>query len=139
MPKRPKSAIDQLKAWAMRRLTRILWISGVVTGLSAGVVGAAKAWPIIEPWWYADRNYVRFYSSPRADHIKIIEIQLRYNEKERSGLISEAGKLELDLQSPATQATPQYRALVQQRIDQIKRELEIINNENKNLRDEKTQ
>lgn len=135
MPRHPKSAVAQLKAWAVKRLTRILWVSGVVAGVSGAIVGGAKAWPIIEPIWYTSHGYLREYHTP--DHIKLLEIQLRYNEKERAGLIEETGKLELDLQSPSNRNAPQYRALIQQRIDQIKQELDGINQENKNLRDEK--
>lgn len=67
MPPKPKSAIDQFKAWAMKRLRKIIWVSGVVAAISAGIVGGARAWPILEPFWFAHRGYVRDYTMLASD------------------------------------------------------------------------
>lgn len=136
MPPRPKSATAKLKAWAMKRLSRILWVSGAVATLSAGLVGGVKAWPIIEPLWYSSHGWVRSeVHEPLLQ--RVIKIQLKQSDDERKKLLRDAQKYELELQSDQAKATPQYHALVQKEIERVKNELDENDAKQKSLFNEK--
>ena len=135
MPPRPKSAIAELKAWAMKRLTRILWVAGVIAGLSAGIVGAAKALPILEPWWFAHCGYVRESSGPLLN--RIIDVQLAQNDSHSERLVQRQKQYELELQSPQVQQLPQYKKVLQDQVERVNNELKTIEEKNKSLLNEK--
>lgn len=59
MPRKKRQpVIDQLRDWAVQRIRKIAWAAGIVATISGGIVGYAKAWPEIEPWWWASRGFV---------------------------------------------------------------------------------
>lgn len=67
MPPKPKDPFDKLHAWVLKRVRRIMWVSGVVAAISGGIVGGAKAWPLVEPYFLAHRGYVRDYTTQISD------------------------------------------------------------------------
>jgi uncharacterized protein (UPF0335 family) len=133
---KPKSSIAQLKAWGMKRLKRILLVSGAVATLSAGLVGWAKAWPIIEPWWYASHGYVR-YEVHQPLLSRIIDIQLAQNDSRVERLVEQSKRYEVEIQGEQAKQLPQYRKLLQERIDRTNHELKTIDEQNKSLFNEK--
>ena len=118
----------------LSRLTKIATAIGAVLG---AVAAFAQAAPVIEPYWYAHRGYVRSYSAPASDHAALIKVQQRQNYDRRSHLLDEAQKRELELQSEQAKQLPQYHDLVQQRVDRIKEELKRLDDEDQSLFKEK--
>lgn len=45
-------------AWSTYR-RKVITVCALITGVTGAIIGVAKAAPIIEPWWYASRAYVR--------------------------------------------------------------------------------
>ena len=134
-PKPKPTAVDQFKAWALRRIKRILWVSAAVATLSGGLVGGVKAWPLLEPWVFAHRGYVREAGSPLLQ--RLIKVQLKQTEDDRRKLLRDAQRLELELQSDQSKATPQYHALVQKEIERVKNDLKDNDEQQKSLFNEK--
>jgi hypothetical protein len=118
--------------WRRKTVT----ICGLIAAVTGAIVGIAKAAPIIEPYWVAHRAYVRDRESPLLG--RIIEIQLDRNSDKRQRLLDEAPKRELELQSEQAKQLPQYRALVQTRVDRIKHELKSLDEQDKSLFEEKS-
>jgi hypothetical protein len=119
------------------RLSRAVKIIGWFGVISAAIVSCATALPIMEPYWFAHRGYVRTYSAPASDHAALVRIQLRQNKDERQQLIDEVPKRELELQSDQAKQLPEYRALVQDRVDRVKARLKEIEADDNNLFKEK--
>jgi|SRR5665213_795394 len=121
--------------WRRKTVT----ICGLIAAITGAVVGVAKAAPIIEPWWYAHRGYVREYDQEITGPLlqRIIEIQLNQNSDKRQRLLDEVPKRELELQSDQAKQLPQYRALVQSRVDRVKEELKSLDEKDKSLFSEK--
>jgi hypothetical protein len=122
-------------AWSTWR-RKTVTICGLIAAITGAVVGVAKAAPIIEPWWYASRGYVRDdMHQPLLE--RIIEVQLNQNSEKRQRLLDEVPKRELELQSEQAKHLPQYRALVQSRVDRVKSELKTLDEKDKSLFNEK--
>jgi hypothetical protein len=118
---------------------KVIGAIGVVTG---AIYSSAQAWPTIEPYWYAHRGYVRYYDDQHIAGIltRVVEvrlaqvgIQLAQNDERRQRLIDESAKRELELQSDQAKQLPQYRSLVQERVDRIKSELKTLEEQDNNL------
>jgi hypothetical protein len=118
----------------LSRTVKIIGAIGVTTGT---IVSTAAAWPIIEPYWVAQRYYVLDHNTPLLR--RVIEIELKANDARRDRLLKEAPVRELELQSEQSKQTPQYRALVQDRLKNIKHELDAIDDQDKKLLKEKGQ
>ena len=118
-----------------RRFKRLGAVAGIVGAVAGAVVAVAKAVPVVEPWWYADRGYVRGAVKESFTPIdtRLILVEMRQNDARRERLLIEAGRYELESHSSTAQSTPQYRALIQIQIDRIKRELEVIEQDNQRL------
>jgi uncharacterized membrane protein YgaE (UPF0421/DUF939 family) len=43
--------------------TQVLWVAGAITTILGAIIAWDKALPIIEPWWYGSRGYVRDYTT----------------------------------------------------------------------------
>ena len=118
-----------------RKLSRTVKVIGYIGVASGAVVSTAAAWPIIEPYWVAQRYYVIDHSTPLLR--RVIEIELKANDARRDRLLKEAPVRELELKSEQSMQTPQYRALVQDRLKNIKHELDAIDDQDKKLLKEK--
>jgi hypothetical protein len=121
-------------AW-WRQISRFGKIGGVVGALSGAVVGVAGAWPFLEPYMVAHRGYVIDRTREDITPLKqmVIEIQIDRNHDRRERLLGEVEKRELELQSEQAKALPQYRELVQQRVDRVKKELKTLDDDDSNL------
>ena len=121
--------------WRRKTVT----ICGLIAAVTGAIVGVAKAAPIIEPWWYAHRGYVREYNQETTGPLlqRIILVQLKQGEDERKRLLRDVQKYELELQSDQAKSTPQYHALVQKEVERVKGELNENDAKHKSLFNEK--
>jgi hypothetical protein len=125
--------IDIVVWWrSLSRTVKVIGWGGIVC---AAIVSFAQAAPYIEPYFYAHRGYVRAYDANQIKPIKEIltRIQLAQNRDRRQQLLDEAAKREIELQSEQAKQLPQYRALVQDRVDRVKSELKGLDDEDKSL------
>ena len=81
-------------------------------------------------------------SKQEADHhkevlLRVNKMELAQNDTRQLRLTNQVKDYETELQSPSAQQLPQYKALVQDRIDRASHELKQIDEENKSLFDEK--
>lgn len=116
-------------------LLRFGKVMGVASVTFGSIVGFATAFPYVEPYLAAHRGYVREQRSPLLE--RIIEVQLQQNDNRTERLVEKSKQYELELQSDQAKALPQYRALVQDRVDRIKHELKTIDEKNNSLFKEK--
>jgi hypothetical protein len=118
---------------------KAITVCGLIAAVTGAIVGVAKAAPIVEPWWYAHRGYVRDYNREMTGPLllRIIEIQLDNNSSKRDRLLTEVPTRELELQSEQAKRNPQYKELVQQRVDRVKHELKTLDEQDKSLFNEK--
>lgn len=42
-----------------RKAATIAVVTGLITGITGSIIGISNAAPIVEPWWYASRGWVR--------------------------------------------------------------------------------
>lgn len=118
-----------------RSLSRTVKIIGYVGVVMGAITATATAFPIIEPWLAATRGYVRESHAPLLG--RVIEIQIAQNDARSERLVERSKQYELELQSPQAQQLPQYRKLLQERVDRTSHELKIIDEQNKSLFREK--
>src|ERR1035437_7637200 len=118
---------------------KAITVCGLIAAVTGAIVGVAKAAPIVEPWWYAHRGYVREYNHGITGPLlaRVIEIELKQADVERKRLLRDVQKNELELQSDQAKATPQYRTLIQKEIERTKKEIDANDAEQKSLFDEK--
>ena len=109
-----------------RGLSRLTKIAGAVAALSGAVVSGAAAWPLVEPYLASTRGYVRSYSAPLSDHAVLVQVQLLLDRSRRQELLDEAAKRALDLQGEQAKQLPEYRALLQDRVNRISEELKTL-------------
>ena len=120
-----------------RKLSRTVKVISYIGISSGAIVSTAAAWPIIEPYWVAQRYYVIDHSTPLLR--RVIEIELKANDARRDRLLKEAPVRELELKSEQSMQTPQYRELVKDRLKNIKHELDARDDQDKKLLKEKGQ
>ena len=114
--------------WRRKTIT----ICGLIAAVTGAIVGVAKAAPIIEPWWYASRGYVRSdIHHPLL--ARVIEIELKQVDAERKRLLRDVQKNELELQSDQAKSTPQYHRLIQKEIERTKNEIDENDAKQKSL------
>jgi hypothetical protein len=120
-------------------LNRTVKIIGAVGVISGAVYSVAQAWPLVEPFWYAHRGYVRWYDDEHLSNVlhRLNKIQLVQDEDRRQRLLDEAAKREIELQGDQAKQLPQYRDLVQDRVNRIKSELKTLEEQDSNLFTEK--
>jgi hypothetical protein len=114
-----------------KNLSSTLKLASYVVLVASGLVSISAAWAVIEPFAPAHRAYVRQSEMPILD--RLILAQLDINDVRRDRLIGEAKSRDLELQSDQAKTTPQYKAIVQDRVDRIKQELESIDKQSGNL------
>lgn len=115
---------------------KVITVAGLVTAVTSAIIGVAKAAPIIEPWWYASRGYVREdIHGPLLN--RIIQVQLNQNDARKRRLLSDVKGYEIEMQSEAAKQAPQYRSLIQQQLERTKHEIDNLDEENKSLFHEK--
>ncbi len=114
-------------------LSRTMKVIGYVGVVSGAVVSTAAAWPTIEPYVYAHRGYVRSYSAPFSDHAMIVRVQLLLDKTRRQELLDEAAKRALELQSDQAKKLPEYRQLLQDRVNRISEELKTLDEQDNSL------
>lgn len=122
-----------VNAWkALPRAIKLIGYAGVVCGF---IVSAAEALPIVEPYWLAHRGYVRtFDTSQYAPIIKrLIEVQLVQDRERRQQLLDEVAKRAIELQSDQAKQLPEYKALVQERVNRISDELKTLDEQDNSL------
>src|ERR1039458_7175605 len=89
--------IAQVKTslWGTNLRKTVTSLCVAVSAITGAVVGVAAAAPIVEPWWYASRGYVRDdIHHPLLS--RIIEVQLDRNSDKRQRLLDEVPKRELE-------------------------------------------
>jgi hypothetical protein len=120
-------------------LSRTVKIVGYVGVTSGAIVSAAQAWPLVEPYWYAHRGYVRSYDGSQVVPLlkRIIEVQLVQDRERRQQLLDEVAKRSLELQSDLAKQAPEYKALVQERVNRISEELKTLDEQDNSLFNEK--
>ena len=114
-----------------RGLSRTVKIIGYVGVVMGAITATATAWPTIEPWLAATRGYVRDSHAPLLGRIIVVQLKQNHNERER--LLEEVKKRELELQSDQAKATPQYQALVKDRVERIKARINALDKDDNNL------
>ena len=118
-----------INAWrALPRAIKLIGYAGVVCGT---IASAAKAYPTIEPYFLAHRGYVR--ATEDGIIARVILVQLYQDKDRRQTLLDEAAKRSLDLQSETAKQLPEYRALVQERVNRISEELKTLDEQNNSL------
>jgi len=127
------------RTWALIKRNPIASIASFV-GILAGIPGAVAGYSYgIEPGLPALHYYVRGeifgHTNPLLE--RVIDLQLAQNDIRRERLIDEAAKREIELQSDQARKLPQYRELVQKRVDRVKEELKTIDAQDKSLFKEK--
>jgi hypothetical protein len=122
-------------AWGTYR-RKVITVCGLIAAVTGAIVGVAKAAPIVEPWWYASRGYVRSdIHHPLL--ARVIEIELKQVDSERKRLLRDVQKNELELQSDQAKSTPQYHKLIQKEIERTKNDLDENDAKQKSLFNEK--
>ena len=118
-----------------RRASLTVKLIGWVGIVSGAIVGVAQAWPFVEPYWYAHRGWVRTYDASELApwQQRIIKIQVQQDADRRERLLDEVQKRETQLQDPSVKATPEYEALVKQRVERVKSELKELDDQDKSL------
>jgi hypothetical protein len=116
-------------------LNKVAKIATYVGAILTVIVTGASAWGIVEPIMPAHRGYVR---STEGDAItpvmaRLIVAQLDIDREKRERLLRESKDRELELTSPDASNTPQYKALLQERLDAIKGQLQQLDDDDKNL------
>ena len=120
------------------RLSRAVKIIGWFGVISAAIVSCATALPIMEPYWFAHRGYVRTYSAPASDHARLIEVQLDVNSERRERLLNDIKKWELELESDQAKQLPKYHELIQQQVDRASSTVKKLDENDNSLFKEKT-
>src|ERR1035437_6120494 len=118
---------------------KVITVCGLIAAVTGAIVGVAKAAPIVEPWWYAHRGYVREYNHEMTGPLlaRVIEIELKQADAERKRILRDVQKNEIELQSDQAKATPQYHKLIQKEIERSKDELNENDAKQKSLFNEK--
>jgi hypothetical protein len=130
-PLAPKPSVLGALVWGWSRTPQyVKWIGSIGT-VAGAIYAVAQAAPIAEPILPAHRAWVREVTEPVLQ--RVIKMQLAQNDERRQRLLDEVQKREIELQSPQVQQLPQYKNLVQQRVDRIKSELKTIDEQNNNL------
>ena len=121
------------RAWG--RTPLVVKRIGYVGTVAAAIYAVYQAAPILEPIIPAHRAYARSVSHDDVTPLlqRVVEIQLTQNEDRRQRLIDETAKREIELQSDQAHKLPQYRALVQQRVDRIKSDLKTLDDKDNSL------
>ena len=119
----------------VRGLSRSVKVAGGVGAIAGAIYSVSQAAPVIEPYWYAHRGYVRYYDDAHVTEIikRLNHVQLVQNKERRQLLIDEAAKRDIELQGETAKQAPQYRALVQDRVDRIKEELKTLEEQDNSL------
>jgi hypothetical protein len=105
-----------------------------IIGVIAGSIAIVQAYP--EYYYLAHRGYVIDHVS--NEHKAIVELRLAQNDIRSDRLVEKAKQYELDLQSEQAKQLPQYRALLQERVERINHDIQTIDEQNKSLMQEKT-
>ena len=131
MPRRSKQVPSVLmRVWTNYTKTRN-WLLAAGSAILMLTALWALAAPYAEAMIPVTHRYARVTIIPR-----IIVAQLDANKERRERLLRENKDREIELQSPGATATPQYRALVQERLDMNKKDIEELDRKDKTLFDE---
>ena len=115
-----------------------------------------SALPVMEPGFPAHRGYARYTASAMATELldkqqkqtavliaeneklrgRVIIAQLDVNKERRERLLNSIKDRELELKSPQAAATPGYQALIKERADRAKKEIDKLDASDKSLFDE---
>lgn len=115
-------------------LNRAIKVATYAGALLTVIVSGAEAWGIVEPIMPAHRAYVRSTEHPLL--ARLIVAQLDIDREKRERLLHESQERELELNTPDASATPQYKQLLQERINAIKGQLQQLDDDDKALDDE---
>ena len=121
------------------RTPKIVKYIGYVGTVAGTIYALSQAAPVAEPFAPAHHAWVKEFVHESTDPLfhRVVEIQIAQNDGRRERLLNEAAQRELELQSEQAKQLPQYRALVQSRVDRIKTELSTIDKQNESLFQEK--
>ena len=117
--------------WGTGLRKSITVTGGAIAAVAGAITATNAAYPIIEPGMPALHYYVQGEVSPL--HKRVINLELAQNDDRRQRLIDGAAKREIELQGAQAKQLPQYRALVQQRVDRVKEELKMLDAKDKSL------
>ena len=138
-PLAPRPSIVGLVGRGWRRTPQAIKYIGYVGTVAGAVYAISQAAPVAEPFAPAHHAWVREILHEDTEPLlqRVVEMQIAQNDGRRQRLLDEAAQRELELQSDQAKQLPQYRALVQQRVDRIKTELNTIDKQNESLFKEK--
>jgi hypothetical protein len=138
------------------RINRYVKWAGWLSVFFGLIVSGYSAASIMEPGFPAHRAYARYTASAVAADIiakqqkqtealtaeneklrgRVIIAQLDVNKERRERLLNSIKDRELELKSPQAAATPGYQALIQERVDRAKKEVDKLDASDKSLFDE---
>ena len=116
--------------WSRYTKTRN-WLIGTASAVVTLGAAATFVAPYAEAVTPVTHSYYRTVVRPR-----ITIIQLDINQTHRERLIEETKTRELELQSPSANSAPQYKGLVQDRLNKMKSDLKDLDQSDKDLYDE---
>ena len=115
-------------------------IAGLIAAVTGAIVGIAKATPVVEPWWYASRGYVRDVGAENESRIKIAQskiekkldhIQLEQAQGKAEAADNDLFKAGLEYKKAADDQTKEY---IQQQINKLTATKERIKSQIETLR-----
>jgi hypothetical protein len=117
------------------RLSFTVKIIGFIGVVATALVSVAQAWPYVEPYVYAHRGYVRYYDDEHMHQMlqRVIKVQIEQNRERRQHLLDEVKQRESELQSDPAGQFPQYKAMLQERVDWMKSNLKKLDQEDEAL------
>jgi hypothetical protein len=139
-----------------RDMSRYAKWAGWLTAFFSLIVAGYSAAAILEPGFPAHRGYVRYVDAQTATDLlakeqkreavlaaendklraRVVLAQLDVNKERRERLLHGIKDRELEMKSPEAAATPGYQALIKERVDRAKEEINKLDANDKSLFDE---
>ena len=111
-------------AWGSYR-RKAITVCGLIAAVTGAIVGIAKATPVVEPWWYASRGYVRDVGAENENRIKLAQskiekkldhIQLEQAQGKSESVDNDLFKAGLEFKKASDDQTKEY---IQQHINKL--------------------
>jgi hypothetical protein len=118
-------------AWATPLRRRVTVFSGLIIAVTGAIVGVDKAVPVVEPWWYVNRQLLRDTKADITKDRKVAEnqiirkldsIQLDVSRGKLDNTDNDIAKWNNELAKPDTDRDLANKSL--RKLDQDKRALE---------------
>lgn len=142
-----------------RNMNRYVKWAGWLSVFFGLIVSGYSAGAILEPGLPAHRGYARYTASAVETDLlaktqkreaalaaenaslrtRVIVAQLDVNKERRERLLQGIKERELEIQSPQAAATPGYQALIKERVERAKKEIDKLDTDDKSLFKEQTE